>query len=105
MLKGIEAQLMVTRTAELAREAGALQRKNDLVRDYLALQTQALADQEKLQVAQVVKAQAVVTHRDKQGGGQQEQAEREGEPRELWAEDDEYNLAPPENCHAIDIKI
>jgi hypothetical protein len=43
MLKGIEAQLMVTRTADLAREASAMQRQNDLTRDYLALHAKALA--------------------------------------------------------------
>jgi hypothetical protein len=104
MLKGIEAQLMVTRTADLAREAGAMQRKNDLVRDYLAQQTQALAEIEKQQVAQALKAQAVVIHRDKQGGGRQEYAEQEGEQRE-FAEEEEYTVPSSGNHTTIDIKV
>lgn len=105
MLKGIEAQLMVTRTADLVRDAGTMQRKNDLVRDYLALQTKALAEQEKGQVPQTLNAQAVVIHKDKQGDGRQGGGEREGENKEYYAEDDDYTLPPQESTSTIDIKI
>ena len=106
MLKGIEAQLMVTRTAELARDADAMQRKNDLVRDYLALQTQALAELEKGQVAQTLKAQAVVIHKDKQGGSQQEPG---GQTREeekfLDEEEDDYIIPVLDSNTTIDIRV
>ena len=106
MLKGIEAQLMVTRTADLARDASALQRKNDLTRDFLAVQAQALTNQEKQQIAQTLNAQEVVVHKDKQEKGQQGQAEQSGEEKHYDEEiNDEYILPPSENQTTIDIKI
>jgi len=106
MLKGIDAQLMVTRTADLAREADIIQRKNDLVRDYLAVQTQALAEQKKLQVAHTLGAQRVEIHPDKQGGGQQGYQTQQQENDELSdTTEDEYLLPPTANQSIIDIKI
>ncbi|MCL1817063.1 MAG: hypothetical protein FWG43_05635 [Clostridiales bacterium] len=106
MLKGIEAQLMVTRTADLSRDANALQRKNDLVRDYMAVQAQALAELEKGQVPQVLRAQEVAINKDKQGSGQQDaKQQREDEPEYAWENDNELILLPAENSSTIDIRI
>ena len=106
MLKGIEAQLMVTRTADLARDAGAMQRKNDLVRDYLALQTQALAEQEKKQAPKTLNAQEAVIHKDKQGGGQSFKEEGDEEDNAFFTgEDEDYVIPPSANNSTIDIKI
>ena len=105
MLKGIEAQLMVTRTADLAREAGALQRKNDLARDYLAVQAQSLAELERKQVTQALRTQNIVLHTDKHGGGRQAYQEQEGDKNYGETEGDEYILLPPEAQSTIDIKV
>ena len=106
MLKGIEAQMMVTRTADLARDANALQRKNDLARDYLAIQTKTLTDQEKQQVAQTLNVQEVMIHKDKQEKGQQKQEEQSGEEKTFAEETtDDYIVPPSENHPTIDIKI
>lgn len=106
MLKGIEAQLMVTRTAELARDADAILRKNDLVRDYLALQTQALAELEKGQVAHTPKAQSVVFHKDKQGRNRQDLEEQENDDEVLFAlEEEDYPMPALDSNTTIDIRV
>jgi len=109
MLKGIEAQGMITRTAEIARDAGAMQRKNDVVRDYLAVQTQALAEREGQQVAQTLHAQEVVIHPDKQEKRHPDREKREERSSEengsLAEADREYAVLSEDNHNIIDIKV
>ena len=103
MLKGIEAQMMVTRTADLSREAGAMQRKNDLTRDYLVQHAQALSELEKQRVERTLNTQQIVIHPDKHGSNQQEYPEQ-GEQKDYEEEDALIEL-PSGNHNTIDIKI
>ena len=104
MLKGIEAQLMITRTADLAKDASAIQRKNDLARDYLAVQAQTLAVNEKQQVAQTTKTQMLAIHKDKQGSAQQEyQEQKQKKPTQEPTQ--KQNQSPTTYRTTIDIRI
>lgn len=81
MIKGIETQIMVTRTTDYMREADSQQRKNELARDFHAVQTQALAEHEQKQVTQTLKSQESALQRDKQekGRGSRKQQGKEQE--------------------------
>jgi hypothetical protein len=98
--------MMVTRTADLAREAGAMQRKNDLTRDFLAHQAKALSELEKQQVERTLTAQQVVIHRNKHGNGRQEYPEADKEKNDYSEEiGEDYLEFPSEGQSTIDIKI
>lgn len=107
MLKGIETQIMVTRTTEIMREADAQQRRNELARDFQAAQTQALAEHEQKQVTQTSKTQEARIQRDKQEKGKQSR-NQQGQAQPAFEDDaeGEYETTQVEmGNYIINVKI
>jgi len=106
-IKGIDAQIMITRTAELARDSSAQLRRNELMQDYLAAQTRALETQEKKSVAKTLNTQKgeLRPDNDREGNGRDWSGdEREAREREQADQEQLAQLAPT-GPHTIDITI
>lgn len=113
-VRGIDNQMMIMRSAELAKEAGSELKRSELMQDYLAVQNRAEAELEGTKVAEALAAQEVVIHKDKREREKGERGDAEGknaagtgsEPMEnpLNAIMEE---TPPqaENDRIIDIKV
>lgn len=105
-IKGIDNQMMVTRTAEYSKDAGAHLRKGELVQDYLAAQAKAQAEIDHEKVSQTIKAQEALIHKDRKGQGEKgrEAAGKRPPPKKEAPDGDD---TPPvcTGNHRIDIKI
>ena len=67
-IRGIDAQMMVTRTADLLQAANTQQKGGERVQDFLAVQNQALAEHEKASVVKTDKSPAAELHLGNEGG-------------------------------------
>jgi len=107
-IKGIDAQMMITRATELTKDSSAQLRKNELMHDYLAAQTRAIETRENQSVARTLKPQEIEIHlnndREGSGGWTGPDGEREAEEREQADQDRLAQLAPIDP-HTIDITI
>lgn len=103
-MRGIDAQLLITRSAELTKEAGRTQRSHEMRQEQLAEQARAQErrKQEQVQSAQELEASRI---RERQGGQEGGQGKRQSGGRgnsEREPEGPERNPAP---ANRIDIKI
>jgi hypothetical protein len=106
-IKGIDAQMMITRAADLARESSALQKKAELTQDYLAIQAKANEAQEQKRIARKTEVEMQKLHPDKDGGGGGGTGGGGGsKPKNSAkkAEPDSDTLVPPGN-NVIDIRV
>jgi len=104
-IKGIDSQIMIARTTDFARETSALQKKPEIVQDYLAVREKIAEAQQQTRVAKTLETEPTKLHPDDDGGGgggYGGEAEHGGD--EIDEEIDEDMLVPPGN-NVIDIKI
>ncbi len=108
-IKGIDAQLMVTRTAELAKESSNQLKKNELTQEYMNIQAAEFERQKKQMVSKTNAAENLRLHPDKDSSGdnaasyrrRKKEKKRNGETAL-----DELKVAPdPNKKHKIDVKI
>lgn len=107
-IKGIDAQLMVTRAAEYAKESSVQQRKNELLQDYLSVQAKVAETQEKQKVAKTVQAEAAGIQLDKDAegyGGHGYDSSSEEPSDETDRNQELLNQLLDTEEHAIDIKV
>lgn len=108
-IKGIDAQLMVTRTAELAKETSNQIKKNDLTQEYINIQAAEFERQKKQMVAKTNVTENLRLHPDKDNSGDNTAAyKRKQKEKKKNSEDvlDELEVAPdPNSGHKIDVKI
>lgn len=82
MLKGIDAQVILHRVTDYAKESAHQVRRNDLSHDQFSAAFKTQVEDQKSQVQELQKTEHMAVSREKQGGGQERQGEnqkREGE--------------------------
>ena len=106
-IKGIDAQIMIMRSAELARETSNQQKKRELTQDYMNIQVAEFERQKKQMVQKANESEKLRLQTDKDGGGEKAASYRQ-ESDDDKGEDtqEELQVAPdPSDKHVIDIKI
>ena len=105
-IRGIDAQLMVTRTADLVQAANTQQKGAERIQDFLAVQNQSEIEREKASVAKTDKSPEVELRLGNEGGdgseaytSQQNEELARGEYMELLDAD----VGPSE--HILDITL
>ena len=108
-IKGIDSQLMITRAAELMKDSSVQLKKNELMQDFLAVQSKVIEEHEKQKVARAQETQEaeIQLERDRdsaqgerQGGASKRKKEETQDPNQKLLE----QLDSTGN-HKIDIKI
>jgi len=107
-IRGIDTQIMITRTADFARETSSVQKQPEVTQDYLAIQTKIESAQDQSRVAATNESEMENIRTDKDGegsgatggeGSQQEEEEMtEEQKRELL-------VAPAPYDQLIDIHV
>ena len=104
-IRGIDSQIMITRTADASRDASALQKRPEVAQDYQAQQSKVQEARDQTRVAKTLESEMENIRADEDGGGNGGYESGSGmgsggdEP-----EDDFSTLVPPSN-NMIDIKI
>lgn len=112
-IRGIDTQMMVTRTTEMTRDANAVQRKDGLMQDYLAVQGKAADEQQKNMVLETIAPEQAGIQPDKEGdgGGYKGSGKRRGKDED---EDEDGGILDVnkkilmqlrDNGHTIDIEV
>lgn len=105
-IKGIDAQIMVTRTADIMRENIAVQKKPEVTQNYLAVQAKANEAHDQKRVARKTETEMPKLHTEDGGGGGgaagggHARSGKEGHESHF----EEEALVPAEE-HVIDIKV
>ncbi|MDR2356601.1 MAG: hypothetical protein LBD92_00740 [Oscillospiraceae bacterium] len=103
-LRGIDAQIMVTRTTEASRESSRMAYRGELAQDYLSVQARVEGDIGRERVARTIKAEQTEFHPDDDGGGGGASGGGAYGGEQDGAEDGAEYLVPAEE-HIIDIRI
>lgn len=105
-LKGIDAQIMVTRTADMAREAVTQLKSGERMQEFLAVQAKEMAEREKSMVSELDKSEKPELRSDKDGGSARDSYTPSGGGRK-GAPDDILLIDPlvPGEEHLIDITL
>lgn len=104
-IRGIDNQLMITRATEMVKDSDASLRKNELMQDYLAIQSQIEGEKEKAMVGEALEVQEAEVKLDKDGEGANnyEGQSKKGSQGEIETETDRQFV--PREEHKIDIKV
>ncbi|MDR2665235.1 MAG: hypothetical protein LBC21_03015 [Oscillospiraceae bacterium] len=109
-LKGIDAQILVTNTAEASRESSRMAYRGELVQDYISVQARVEGESGRERVAKTIKSERLDLYPD-DGGSGGAAGDGGGEPPEEYAlpEDgqgwDERDYLFPAEEHIVDIKV
>ena len=104
-IKGIDAQHMVTRAAEFVKDASVQQRKNELLQDYLTVQSKVVDAQEKQKVPKTLETEKMRMHPDQDGGGGYGGTAQKDAKSNKDEEQTPAGHAVPAEQHIIDIKV
>jgi len=107
-IRSIDTQIMITRTADFARETSSIQKQPEVTQEYLAVQTKLESAQEQSRVAATSESEMENIRTDKDGEGsgaaggegsnKEEQEMTEEQKRELL-------VAPAPYDQLIDIHV
>lgn len=105
-IKGIDSQIMVTRTAELAKEASSQIKKNETTQTHLAFQTAATEAEKKISVQTLQESQEseLKLDLDKESAHSGHHKGESGSEKKDEEETSSINYVPPGN-NIIDIKV
>lgn len=106
-IKGIDAQIMITRTADIMRENTAVQKKPEVTQDYLAVQAKANDAHDQKRVSRKTEPELPKLRAEDGGGGGGGAAGGGGSGASKEKRDDDLDsggLVPPGN-NVIDIKV
>lgn len=106
-IKGIDTQIMVTRSSELAKESSNQLRRTDLMQDYLNVHAAELERHKQKMVLKTVATEQAKLHTDKDGsGGSTASRTMYKEKKQSDETPDELKILPdPNDKHLIDIII
>lgn len=105
-LKGIDAQIMVARTADVAREAAVQAKGGERMQDFLAVQAKAMAEREQSMVSKLDRSEKPELRAGDEGSGAQDSYTPGGGGRKEDGSADEILLIDPVvpgEEHLIDI--
>ena len=104
-IRGIDAQHMVTRAAEFMKDSSQQLRKNELLQDYLAVQSKVIDEKDKKTVSRTLETEKTGLHPDQGGGGSAGygQAQKKSAGKAETSEDAANTVPAGQNI--IDIKV
>ncbi len=86
-IRGIDGQMMITRTTDFARDASVQLRRGEVSQDYLAYQNKVLSDMQKEQVSGLEqKEEARVKADERKEREQQDKAKKRKKPQNALAQ-------------------
>ena len=107
-IRGIDNQIMVARTSDVARDSTAMQKKPEVTQDYQAIQTKMNVAHDQQRVAQTNESEMEHLRPDEDGGNSAGQGGGGGGSKSGEKEQEE-DLGPgmfvPRSIHAIDITV
>lgn len=105
-IKGIDAQIMVTRTAELSKESSNQIKRNELMQDYMSVQGRLMEEHEKQMVTGLQEAQEAVIQREREGSrGGADPEERDRRSGSSLSDQELAEELDGGEDHLIDIKV
>jgi len=106
-IKGIDTQIMVTRSADFARDASAMQKKPEMTQEYLAAQTKISDARDQGRVAGTEHSEMETIRTDVDGGSGGAAGSHGGESKDEEDENGEIplNMRVPPGNNIIDIKV
>lgn len=107
-IKGIDAQIMITRAPDFAKEASNQQKIGDRTQDFLAVKAQAEAEKSKSSVSQAEETPRAELHLENEGGTQDRYTSAAGKRKSKKTKSGgssmlDSEVAPGDNI--IDIKL
>ena len=107
-IRGIDTQIMITRTADFVRETSSVQKQPEVTQDYLAVQTKIESAQEQSRVAATNESEMenIRTDKDGEGSGAEGNNDSRQEEQEMTEEQQkELLVAPAPYDQLIDIHV
>ena len=105
-IKGIDAQMMITRLPDNVREASAIQKRPEVAQDVLAAQQRLNDAQDQSKVAKTTESEMENIRTDvEEGRGGSYGGEGNSGKKEDKPDDIEQELKVSPSCNIIDIKI
>lgn len=105
-IKGIDTQIMITRSAELVKESSNQLKKNELMQDYMNIQAAEFERQKKQGVLKASEAGELRLHQDGENGQKNATFKRQKNKKQSNSTGEELQIPPnPGGKYKIDIKI
>jgi hypothetical protein len=105
-IRGIDAQIMIARTAELSRETSTMQTRPEVNQQLLAEQQKAAAAQDAKRVTQLEEPETDGMRTEKDGGGNNSyEGSGEGQSHEELDENHKPGMLVPPSENILDIRI
>lgn len=105
-IKGIDTQIMITRSAELVKESSNQLKKNELMQEYMNIQAAEFERQKKQGVIKASEAGELRLHSDGKNGHKNTTLKKRRNTRQTNNTEDELQIPPvPGGKYKIDIKI
>jgi len=107
-IRGIDTQIMITRTADFARETSSVQKQPEVTQDYLAAQTKIESAQDQSRVAATNESEMENIRTDKDGegsGAEGREGSQQGEEEMTEEQKKELLVAPAPYDQLIDIHV
>jgi hypothetical protein len=107
-IRGIDTQIMITRTADFARETSSVQRQPEVTQDFLAVQSKIESAQDQSRVAATNESEMENIRTDKDGAGsgaEGGEGSKQGEEEMTEEQKKELLVAPAPYDQLIDIHV
>ena len=104
-VKSIDTQIMVARTTDFARDASAMQKRNEAVQDYLAFREKINDAQNQSRIAKTPESKLSKLDDDKNGSGANSGGSGSGTGKGKESEDSDEDMFVPSGDSIIDIKV
>ncbi|MCL2126041.1 MAG: hypothetical protein FWH33_09060 [Oscillospiraceae bacterium] len=103
-IKSIDTQIMVARTADMAKDTSAIQKKPEIAQEYLAVREKINDEQDQSRIAKTLDTRLSELRPDEEGGGNGGYDGQGSDPDGRKRKDDADLLVPADD-HIIDIKV
>ena len=104
-IRGVDGQLMISRSADIAKEVSSAQRKTELSQDFLAIQGKIMAERDGQSVGGAIEVQAAEVRLEKDAEGGDSYTSQDGKEQKKKDGQDPDPPTVPGEVHIIDIKI
>ena len=106
-IKGIDTQIMITRSNEYSRDASAMQKRPEVTQQNIAAQQKVTVAEDQTRVAKTLETEndRIRTDADGGGGGAHGGSEGREQGEDGWDEDDGPGMYVPPSNNIFDIRV
>ena len=106
-IKGIDAQMMITRLPDTSRDASVMQKRPEITQDFMAIQNRIMDAQDQSKVVKMNESEMenIRSEKDKDGDGHYEGGGQKHGSGSSHDETQDKNMLVPPGDHKIDIRI